>query len=548
MTEESRRTVPRSAVDVALIRRSRWPGWIWAIPIAALLIVVWLGIRAFSHRGITVTVIFNNAAGMKVGSTPVEYRGLTVGKVTGLALTKDGRHVEADLTLDDAIKAYLRAGTRFWLAGTKPSLTNLSSLGAIITGPTIRLEPGPGKPARHFTALNKPPLITTNEPGRQFILTAPHLGSVKQGAKVYYLGIPVGTVTSYRLTKTGDIQFDAFVRAPYDRFVHMNSRFWNASAIQISMRGKLLVRLVSLGALVSGAVSFETSPASASSPLAREGARFVLYKSRSAAEQAPVVRRVSYRIAFDGAVGELKIGAPVTLKGFTIGTVTGVGLDFDAENGRLSTPVTIALNPERFHFIGQTSAGRSPAAMVKSALDRLVKMGLRATLIKSPPLIGGAQVRLIMAKTGKPAPLMKIDGHWQIPTAGAGGVGTLISKLSDVPIAAISQNIREISGRLNDVVSAGAVKQSLVHLDHVLAQLDAASHQVGPTLKELRQTSAELESVTRTANRVLGGGAARQNANIQAALKELTEAERSVRLLAAYLDRHPEALIRGRPR
>ena len=26
--------------------RSRWPGWIWAVPIAALAIVVWLGVRS----------------------------------------------------------------------------------------------------------------------------------------------------------------------------------------------------------------------------------------------------------------------------------------------------------------------------------------------------------------------------------------------------------------------------------------------------------------------------------------------------------------------
>ena len=50
---------------------------------------------------------------------------------------------------------------------------------------------------------------------------------------------------------------------------------------------------------------------------------------------------------FTDPVGDLEVGSPVALRGFQIGTVTSRTLEFDANSGALSTPVTIGLEPER---------------------------------------------------------------------------------------------------------------------------------------------------------------------------------------------------------
>src|SRR5581483_3223296 len=114
-------------------RRTRWPGWIWSVPIAAVALVVWLLLRALSTNGIKVTVVFDNAEGLKANGSDVTYRGVQVGEVTGVDLTDDQRHVNVSLSIDREMKRALNAGTRFYLEGAHPSLSNLSSLKSVLS-------------------------------------------------------------------------------------------------------------------------------------------------------------------------------------------------------------------------------------------------------------------------------------------------------------------------------------------------------------------------------------------------------------------------------
>src|SRR6185312_16006115 len=137
---------------VSETRRSRWPGWIWAVPIAAVGIVAWLLVRFTSARGFEVTLSVEDATGITAKSTKVLYRGFDVGEVSDLALADDRRHIELQLDIDNDVKPEVNSGTRFYLEGGSPSLADLSSLKAIVAGPTIILVPGKGPPQRHFTA------------------------------------------------------------------------------------------------------------------------------------------------------------------------------------------------------------------------------------------------------------------------------------------------------------------------------------------------------------------------------------------------------------
>jgi paraquat-inducible protein B len=130
----------------AAAQKSWWARWIWGVPIAAVGIAVWLLVR---DRGIDATVVFDEAAGMD-GGTKVVQRRIKVGTVRHVELATDGWHVIAQLNLDKSVEQFLRSGTRFYLEGAHPSLTNLASLKAIVRGPNIVLVAGPGGAARHF--------------------------------------------------------------------------------------------------------------------------------------------------------------------------------------------------------------------------------------------------------------------------------------------------------------------------------------------------------------------------------------------------------------
>ncbi|MGH8270201.1 MAG: MlaD family protein, partial [Steroidobacteraceae bacterium] len=83
------------------VRHGWWPGWIWAIPIAALLIVIWLGARALLAGGTSITIRFNDVHGMKKENTDVLLRGTQAGHVTGIELEKDGTGVIVTASIDD---------------------------------------------------------------------------------------------------------------------------------------------------------------------------------------------------------------------------------------------------------------------------------------------------------------------------------------------------------------------------------------------------------------------------------------------------------------
>ena len=184
----------------SITRNSRWPGWIWSVPLAAVGIVTWLLVRAFSDRGIDVTVTFTTAGGMKARDTRVITRGLDIGKVTHVELTSDRQQVRAELSLDKVVKDDLTTGTHFYLQGAQVSFTDPASLKAIVAGPTIVMIPGTGKPTHHFTG-------NLGEPPDRLAVSIPFLvkfsgdaGSLEPGAAVKLRGFTVGKVAEVTLS------------------------------------------------------------------------------------------------------------------------------------------------------------------------------------------------------------------------------------------------------------------------------------------------------------------------------------------------------------
>lgn len=412
------------------VRRTRWPGWIWAVPIAAVLVVGWLGVKHFAAGGEDITVTFDDAARAKPGDTRVYYRGVEMGQLKKVALAPDGRQVVMTLKMEDDAKPYLRQGARFWLIGAAPSLSNPRSLASIISGPTIGMEPGSGAPATAFAGSTNPP----------------------------------------------------------------------------------------------------------------------------AAKGGPLGPQYPYATTFAGDVGALPVGAPVKLRGFPVGQVRDVRLVYDRRTGQLSAPVTLELDPGRLGL--GAGAGR---AQLDQALSRWVAEGLRAKMSQDPPLVGGRMVSLEFAKGAAPAQLGAGDLP-VIPSAPSGGLqdmgqlagkaDAILTKIDAVPIEQIGANVRGATAHIQALVSSPKLTDSINHLDATLADVDRTVHDVSPQVKplvlQLRRAADSIEQTASAASQVVGGSPESQNSDVPAALHELTDAARSIRSLADYLDRHPEALIKGR--
>ena len=311
--------------------------------------------------------------------------------------------------------------------------------------------------------------------------------------------------------------------------------------------GGLQARLTSPSIAALGGVNFETPPLATDTRVAAAGSIFKLYPDAGSAAAAPVGPETLYQVALGGDVGGLLPGAPVLLSGYVVGRVVDTRFLFDEASGTIRTPVTIALDGTRLHVTPDRVS-------VDGLVNRMAAHGLKAKMIQSPPLIGAYQVVLDPHAGGRAGIRPGSPYPW-LPSAGAGGdmlakVDSILGKVDALPIADIGANLRALTGNLRSLTGSPQLRDSLDHLDRALGTLDrtaqADAPKIGPLIDSLQRTADEAQAAAGAASRTLGGGGGAQDADLPAAIRQLTEAARSIRSLTDYLSRHPEALLRGK--
>jgi paraquat-inducible protein B len=527
--------------------------------VAALLIVAYLGLQSFADSGLTVVVTFDSADGARPRDTKVVYKGIDVGHVTDVALAKDGQHVDLTLRLNRNLESSLGADAKFWLVGSNPSLTDLRSLKAAVSGLSIGMAAGAGEPTRRFVGLKREPAIPPGTPGRAFMLDADVLGSVRRGSTVLYHNDEVGTVVDIAATTARSFRLQIFIRAPFDTYVRPESLFWDVSAVKISLSGGAITgQLVSAQTALSGGIAFDTPVGALGNPPSPADAVFQLFGNEDSARQGPDGPAIPYSTEFRGAAGQLQVGALVQLRGALIGVVNSVGLSFDPETGILSNSVIFSVFPLRLHVPGVDPASPQDwRAISDRAVQKLVDLGYRANIGQSPPLLGAFQLNL--DKVAEPMAVMldRAGPQPRVPPASESEGGSLADKadailtnIGTIPFEAIGQNIRQITARVSKLVSSPELDSSLVHLDNTLKSIDQITAQVrpkvGPLVDKLNQTAEQLRQAASSASGVLGGIGAGQDASLAGAVRQLTDAARAIRSLAEYLQRHPEAVLSGK--
>ena len=210
---------------------------VWVIPIVAAVIGAWVAVTRIESEGPKITIVFMSAEGLEAGKTKIKYRGVDVGTIAAIRLSDDHRRVLATGQMASKTEHFLVDGTQFWVVRPRISGANVTGLGTLLSGAYIGMEIGASQEERRdFVALDTQPVVTGEFPGRFFVLKAPDLGSLDTGTPVFFRRLQVGQVASYSHNQDGQ-HFDVkiFVRAPYDRFVTANSRFWQASGIDMQL-------------------------------------------------------------------------------------------------------------------------------------------------------------------------------------------------------------------------------------------------------------------------------------------------------------------------
>jgi paraquat-inducible protein B len=533
---------------------------VWLIPLTAALIAAWLGWRTLSHEGPTIAISFRSADGLTAGQTKVKHMAVELGTVRSISLSRDMTHVVVRVAMRREAERILTGHARFWVVRPRLSGTGVSGLETLLSGAYIELDPGPpgGAPAVHFTGLEAPPALRSDEPGRTFALDADRLGSVGVGSPVLYRDHTVGEVISANPGSPGQrASLKIFVRDPYDQYVREGSYFWNDSGISVSAGSEgFHMEIESIQALLSGAVAFDTPAESLNGPVPAEPAVFTLFPSRKAAAALQYHQPLPLRIDFRGSVRGLAVGAPVELYGIPVGNVTDVKLQYDARGETVGVEVAAVVEPERIFGNGRRM---SQEAMLAAVRD-LVRRGLRPQLRSANLLTGQLLIALDFLPNAPPASV-GLDGSTIVLPGQPGGLeditrslDQLVQKLDRLPLEQVADSLNGVLRSLDNstpelraaLVSAAEAMRGAREL---VEKLDAGAT---PLLRRLPEIAANLQSTTDRANKLVGslngqfGGGSEVAHQLARLMAELDDTARSVRTLADFLDQHPEALLRGR--
>ncbi len=532
----SQESVPDAAPDLpeAVVDQSRRFSLIWLIPLVAVVAALWLGYRTYSDQGPLVTLSFDTAEGLEAGITRVRYKDVNIGRVETIGLSADLSRVEVRARLSPDVTGYLTAGTRFWVVRPRFSRGQISGLNTLVGGAFIAVDlSNEGTGTRVFDGLESPPLVTASDAGRTFTLHADNLGSLSVGSPVYYRDIEVGRVLSFELIEPAGVEIKVFVNAPHDRKVRNNTRFWNTSGIGLTVDDQgLRLTTESIAALLLGGVSFATPADETPGAPPQDAHRFELYPDRDTATTRQYEHKQPWLLEFDGSVRGLQPGAAVEFRGIRIGTVRAIELELDTESRAARIPVTVDIEPERLGLEVAQTAGAAPAPDVRKFWEQLVGKGLRARLKSGNLLTGSLFVDLDFYPDDAPKQIVWREGIGQLPTVPTplDELTGLMSRLSRLPL---ERMVEEFDAA---VVS---LRKTLDRADASIKTLDRKTMPaVARTLEQTRQT-------LRAAEKLLTPGSPLQ-LETQRLLQELTSAARSIRIMADYLERHPEALIRGK--
>jgi len=518
---------PAEPLPEALADERRRVSLVWLIPLVAVIAAVWLGYRSYVQQGPLVLIGFQTAEGLQAGKTRVRFKDLDVGVVEAIELSPDLSQVQVRARLNRQMASHLNDKTRFWVVRPRLSSGGISGLGTLVGGTYIGVDLGAdGMPQRVFEGLETPPLITATEPGRTFTLHAANLGSLSVGSPVQYRGIEVGRVISYELKEPHGIDVKVFVHAPHDARVGANTRFWNVSGVQLSLDATgVRLNTDSLATVLLGGVAFGFPAGSGPGDAVEEGAGFSLYASRQAAMERRYRQRQEWRLAFEGSVRGLLPGAPVELRGIRIGEVKEVRLELDDGGRDTDIPVVIAVEPER---LGDGGA----AGLDRARWDRLVENGLRAQLKTGNLITGALYVDFDFYPDDPPRAIVWAGNMPELPTVPTplDELRGLLTRLARLPLDRMGEDFSESLAALHDTMRL---------TNTLLTRLDEE------TATELTRTLQQTRKTLQNAENMLAPNSALQ-AEAHRALRELGAAARSFRLMADYLERHPEALIRGK--
>lgn len=514
-------------------KKSRWkPLLIWLIPLIALLIALSLAVKALLSHGPTIDVSFRTAEGLVAGKTTVRYKQVDIGVVRQIDLSDDRSHIIARIDLRKGASNFAAKDSRFWVVRPRIGTSGVSGIDTLLSGSYIEVDGGKSEEDKfEFTGLEVPPVISSDVPGKVFFLNADDLGSLDIGSPIYYRRINVGQITAYKLSDDGkNVELQTFIRAPYDKFVTTDARFWQASGIDVTLNASgFNLDTQSLASIVAGGIAFGI-PESSRATTAANHSRFNLWDSKGDALKEPDGQPRGVIMYFDHSLRGLTVGAPIDFMGIEIGNVKSVNAEFYDHYKQIRMRVEAVIYPSRV----ENGQALNPNSEI---FKDFIEHGWRAQMRTGNLLTGQNYIALDKFPKAKPATLQILgDNRVVIPTTPTelsglqAQVSQIADKLTKFPLVEIGQDVRKTLNNMNTAIES---------TDKLVKQLD------GKVAPGLQATLDDVRKTVRSSESILSSDAPLQQ-DVRKALQQMTRAAASLQLMADYIEQHPESIIRGK--
>jgi paraquat-inducible protein B len=288
---------------------------------------------------------------------------------------------------------------------------------------------------------------------------------------------------------------------------------------------------------------------------------------------------------FEGSLKGLRVGSNVLFRGVRVGFVSDIRVEIDEDTGEFLVPVTFQILPEAVALVGPEES-LLPTARTSPSLEELVQRGLRTRLEMESFVTGQLVIELdfnpeapafYRARPGGPPEIPSVPSNIQQVLERARTFITDLQERVDIDelfsmiinaLEGIDQLVRsdDLHGALagiNHLAGSedfqglpGALRETLAELDQTLAEIRSLAANADQRMEPLvARAEDSLENLSRLMQDASGlveslstevSADSELNFQMRRTLEESQAAARSLRQLAEFLERNPEALLRGR--
>ncbi|MFT6776127.1 MAG: paraquat-inducible protein B [Paraglaciecola sp.] len=493
--------------EEALIKPVTTVSKIWLVPIVAFLIGAWMVYYQWSNQGPLITIEFKTATGLEAGKTKIKTRHVDVGVVKDIELTEDLSGVLVTVRMDKNVAPILHSDNQFWIVSPRISLSGVSGLGTIMSGPYVNMAPGiEQQMSEHFVALTAPPVTPTGTPGLHLTLNSKSEFTYKKGDPVIYKGIKVGEFEDIHFNFDERIvYYNTFIEAPYHKLITTNTKFWDISGVQMELSSQgIKVSTGSLETLLTNGVTFGIPEGMPVGEQVNKREYFDIHPNYDSASEERFKLSAKYVILVKDTIRGLQIGAPVEYRGLVIGKVLAINSLEDSHNSILEQgydiPVVISIQPGRVRQPDNDIG----LAFVRKQTSLWIQRGLRATLKTGNILTGALFVDLQHYPDAPFIDEQRLQDYEVIPTSSGefseitAKVTAILDSINDIKLKAISDNANNMLSQIAQ--AAQSLQATAITADRLLTTVheDKVSRALTDTLENLSNLSQDFSADSET--------------------------------------------------